>query len=108
MHSEDYKNISPFLLFDHASPKYFPPTEQKLGVGEHPHRGFETVTFALRGEVEHRDSGGGGGTIAGGRHLQFASDTPVTNLFLTVLDRLGVPMESLGDSTGQIKQLSEV
>jgi len=52
--------------------------------------------------------GGGGGTIAGGRHLQFASDTPVTNLFLTVLDRLGVPMESLGDSTGQIKQLSEV
>ena len=66
MHSEDYKNISPFLLFDHASPKYFPPTEQKLGVGEHPHRGFETVTFAIRGEVEHRDSGGGGGTITMG------------------------------------------
>ena len=52
--------------------------------------------------------GGGGGTITGGRHLQFASDTPVTNLFLTILDRLGVPMESFGDSTGQIKQLSEV
>ena len=40
MHSEDYKNISPFILLDHAAPKYFPPTEQKLGVGEHPHRGF--------------------------------------------------------------------
>ncbi len=66
MHSEDYKNISPFLLLDHASPKYFPPTEQKLGIGEHPHRGFETVTFAIRGEVEHRDSGGGGGTITTG------------------------------------------
>jgi len=63
MHSEDYKNISPFLLFDYAAPKYFPPTEKKLGIGEHPHRGFETVTFAIRGEVEHRDSGGGGGTI---------------------------------------------
>ena len=63
MHSEDYKNISPFLLFDYAAPKYFPPTEKKLGIGEHPHRGFETVTFAIRGEIEHRDSGGGGGTI---------------------------------------------
>jgi len=66
MHSENYKNISPFLLLDHASPKYFPPTEQKLGVGEHPHRGFETVTFAIKGEVEHRDSSGGGGTISTG------------------------------------------
>ena len=66
MHSEGYKNISPFLLLDHAAPKYFPPTEQKLGVGEHPHRGFETVTFAIKGEVEHRDSGGGGGTITTG------------------------------------------
>ncbi len=66
MHSEDYKNISPFILFDHAPPKYFPPTKQKLGVGEHPHRGFETVTFAIRGEVEHRDSSGGGGTITTG------------------------------------------
>ena len=66
MHSENYTNISPFLLLDHASPKYFPPTEQKLGVGEHPHRGFETVTFAIRGEVEHRDSSGGGGTITTG------------------------------------------
>ena len=66
MHSEDYSKISPFLLLDHAAPKYFPPTEQKLGVGEHPHRGFETVTFAILGEGEHRDSGGGGGTITTG------------------------------------------
>ena len=66
MHSEDYSNISPFLLLDHAAPKNFPPTEKKLGVGEHPHRGFETVTFAIQGEVEHRDSGGGGGTITTG------------------------------------------
>ena len=63
MHSEENKNISPFLLLDHAAPKYYPPTDQKLGVGEHPHRGFETVTMAIKGEVEHRDSSGGGGKI---------------------------------------------
>ena len=66
MHSEDPESISPFLMMDHAAPKYFPPTDVKRGVGEHPHRGFETVTFAIKGEVEHRDSGGGGGTITTG------------------------------------------
>ena len=66
MHSEDNMHISPFLLLDHAAPKYFPPTDQKLGVGDHPHRGFETVTIAIKGEVEHRDSGGGGGKITTG------------------------------------------
>jgi len=66
MHSEDNKLISPFLLLDHAAPTYFPPTDQKLGVGEHPHRGFETVTMAIQGEVEHRDSSGGGGKISTG------------------------------------------
>ncbi len=52
--------------------------------------------------------GGGGGTLAGGRHLRFPADTPITNLFLTLLDRLGVPIETLGDSTGRIEQLSNV
>lgn len=58
--------ISPFILMDHAAPRHFPPTQDKLGVGEHPHRGFETVTFAIQGEIEHRDSGGGGGVITTG------------------------------------------
>ena len=66
MHSEDTESISPFLMMDHAASKYFPPTQRKRGVGEHPHRGFETVTFAIKGEVEHRDSGGGGGKITTG------------------------------------------
>ena len=66
MHSEDVKRISPFLLMDHAASTYFPPTKHKLGVGEHSHRGFETVTFAIKGEVEHRDSSGGGGIISTG------------------------------------------
>src|SRR5262249_7781591 len=40
---------SPFLLLDHAARRYFEPTSEQRGVGEHPHRGFETVTFAYRG-----------------------------------------------------------
>lgn len=61
-----YPFITPFLLMDYAPAKDFPPTTQKKGVGEHPHRGFETVTFAIEGEVEHRDSAGGGGVIGTG------------------------------------------
>ncbi len=53
-------------MMDYAGPLAFPPTEQRLGVGEHPHRGFETVTIVYHGEVEHRDSGGGGGKIGPG------------------------------------------
>jgi redox-sensitive bicupin YhaK (pirin superfamily) len=57
--------ISPFLLLDYAGPAEFPPTEKRAGVGEHPHRGFETVTIVYSGEAEHRDSSGGGGHIPG-------------------------------------------
>ena len=55
------KFISPFVMLDYASPKEFSNTSERRGVGEHPHRGIETVTFAYQGEVEHRDSSGGGG-----------------------------------------------
>ncbi len=58
--------LSPFLLLDYAAPREFPPTTERLGVGEHPHRGFETVTIVYSGEVEHRDSSGGGGRIGPG------------------------------------------
>ncbi|MEZ5477626.1 MAG: pirin family protein [Thiolinea sp.] len=57
---------SPFLMLDYAGPHDFAPTEQRLGVGEHPHRGFETVTIVYDGEVEHRDSSGAGGKISQG------------------------------------------
>jgi quercetin 2,3-dioxygenase len=59
-------DMSPFLLLDYAGPRSFPPTTKRLGVGEHPHRGFETVTIVYDGEVEHRDSSGGGGVIRPG------------------------------------------
>nr|WP_174506848.1 pirin family protein [Acinetobacter sp. Marseille-Q1620] len=58
--------ISPFLLLDYAAPYHFEPTTEKHGVGSHPHRGFETVTIAYNGEVTHKDSSGGGGTIKTG------------------------------------------
>ena len=62
----DPRQQSPFLLLDHAAARSFAPSSEFRGVGEHPHRGFETVTFAYRGEVEHRDSAGGGGIIGPG------------------------------------------
>lgn len=58
--------VSPFLLLDYAGPTRFPGDGSKRGVGEHPHRGFETVTIVYNGEVEHRDSAGGGGVIGAG------------------------------------------
>ena len=58
--------LSPFLLLDHAGPAEFEPTTRPRGVGEHPHRGFETVTIVYQGEVEHRDTAGNGGRIGPG------------------------------------------
>ena len=52
--------------------------------------------------------GGGAGTIKGGRHLVYPEDTPLTNLQLTLLNKLGVPAENLGDSTGQFTELSSL
>lgn len=60
------QQLSPFLLLDHAEPRIFEPGTERRGVGEHPHRGFETVTIVYAGEVEHRDSAGGGGRIGPG------------------------------------------
>ena len=65
-YSDIAEEMSPFLLMDYAGPTDFPPTGHKLGVGQHPHRGFETVTIVYEGGVSHRDSSGGGGTIGPG------------------------------------------
>lgn len=53
----------PFLLMDYHPVKEYPPTTAQRGVGAHPHRGFETVTLAFEGAVQHHDSTGGGGVI---------------------------------------------
>ena len=59
-------HLSPFLLLDYAGPAEFDPASTPRGVGEHPHRGFETVTIVYSGEVAHRDSTGKGGIIGPG------------------------------------------
>ena len=61
-----HPELSPFLLLDHAGPADFPPAEKPRGVGWHPHRGFETVTVVLDGEVDHQDTAGNGGRIRAG------------------------------------------
>jgi quercetin 2,3-dioxygenase len=60
------RELSPFLLLDYAGPAAFAAAERPRGVGQHPHRGFETVTIVYQGEVEHRDSTGSGGIIGPG------------------------------------------
>ena len=52
------ERLSPFLMLDYAAPRSFEPATHRRGVGEHPHRGFETVTIVYQGELEHRDSAG--------------------------------------------------
>jgi redox-sensitive bicupin YhaK (pirin superfamily) len=61
----DASITDPFLLLDHMGPIDYAPGAAK-GAPDHPHRGFETVTYLLDGAMEHRDSRGGGGVIRGG------------------------------------------
>jgi redox-sensitive bicupin YhaK (pirin superfamily) len=60
------REVSPFLMLDYAGPQYFESTDHPRGVGEHPHRGFETVTIVYEGVVAHRDSAGNAGVIGPG------------------------------------------
>jgi len=60
------ERLSPFLLLDYAGPTYYSGTDQPRGVGEHPHRGFETVTIVHQGRVAHRDSAGNAGVVGPG------------------------------------------
>lgn len=61
--SRDVEDLSPFLMLDYAGPAHFKPSNRPRGVEQHPHKGFETVTIAYQGSVDHRDSGGNAGTI---------------------------------------------
>src|SRR5215471_2697324 len=60
------RKLDPFLMLDYHPEYQYPPTTHRRGVGVHPHRGFETVTFAFQGSVAHHDSTGGGGVIGPG------------------------------------------
>jgi len=60
------QRMDPFLAMDYNSKYHFSPSEIPRGVGVHPHKGFETVTIAYKGRIEHGDSTGGGGVICEG------------------------------------------
>lgn len=60
------QRMDPFIMLDYNSKYHFGPSEIPRGVGVHPHKGFETVTIAYKGRVEHGDSSGGGGIIGEG------------------------------------------
>lgn len=60
------QEMDPFIMLDYNAKMQVAPTKEPGGVGVHPHRGFETVTIAYEGEVEHRDSAGHGGIIGRG------------------------------------------
>lgn len=60
------RELSPFIMLDYAGPTFYPATDTPRGVGEHPHRGFETVTIVYQGIVAHRDSAGNSGVIGPG------------------------------------------
>src|SRR5690606_13548470 len=60
------QRMDPFIMMAYNSKFTYPATDKPKGVGVHPHRGFETVTIAYKGRVEHADSSGGGGVIGEG------------------------------------------
>jgi hypothetical protein len=50
-------------------------------------------------------AGGGGGTLRGNRHVRFDRETPMCNLYMSLLDRMGVKADRIGDSTGKLKNI---
>jgi hypothetical protein len=89
------ETLSPFLLLDFGAREVFEPTPRRRGVGEHPHRGFETVTIVYEGEVSHRDSTGQGGTIGPGdvQWMTAASGILHEEFHSEAFSRAGGPMQ---------------
>src|SRR3954447_2866214 len=64
--NDEIEQIDPFLFLNHHGPQVYPPGNRGLPFGPHPHRGFETVTFILEGELAHHDTGGHESVIRAG------------------------------------------
>jgi len=89
--------VDPFLFLNHHGPQVYPPNNRGLPFGPHPHRGFETVTFILEGELMHRDSVGFESVIrAGGVQWMTAGSGLVhAELSPDAFKRAGGPLEIL-------------
>ncbi|WP_224490327.1 pirin family protein [Robertkochia flava] len=64
--SRQLDQIDPFIFLNHHGPQFFPPNNNGLPFGPHPHRGIETVTFIISGDIAHKDSSGAKSVINGG------------------------------------------
>jgi redox-sensitive bicupin YhaK (pirin superfamily) len=89
--------VDPFLFLNHHGPQTYPPNNRGLPFGPHPHRGFETVTFILEGDLAHLDSGGGESVIhAGGVQWMTAGSGLVhAEISPEAFRRTGGPLEVL-------------
>ena len=95
--SRQLNNIGAFLFLNHHGPQTYAPGNRGLPFGPHPHRGFETVTFILEGDLAHRDSGGHESVIhAGGVQWMTAGSGLVhEEVSPEAFKRAGGPMEIL-------------
>ena len=95
--SRQLNNIGAFLFLNHHGPQAYAPGNRGLPFGPHPHRGFETVTFILEGDLAHRDSGGHESIIhAGGVQWMTAGSGLVhEEVSPEAFKRAGGPMEIL-------------
>ena len=106
----DLHLTDPFLLLDQLGPVEYAPGEAK-GAPWHPHRGFETVTYVLDGEITHHDSNGGGGTIAEEVNFRFISQSgllvylsiPPDQLLLRLRRKTNRPLLG-GDGTARLDE----
>ena len=89
--------IDPFLFLNHHGPQVYPPNNRGLPFGPHPHRGFETVTFILEGELMHRDSGGHESVIRAGGVQWMTAGSGLVHAELSPdgFKRAGGPLEIL-------------
>ena len=89
--------LDPFLFLNHHGPQVYPPNNRGLPFGPHPHRGFETVTFILDGELSHLDSGGHESIIGPGGVQWMTAGSGLVHAELSPesFKRAGGPMEIL-------------
>jgi len=93
----DLPQLDPFLFLNHHGPQVYPPDNNGLPFGPHPHRGFETVTFIVQGELSHLDSGGHESVIRAGGVQWMTAGSGLVHAELSPAEfkRAGGPLEIL-------------
>lgn len=95
--TDSVEYLDPFLFLNHHGPQVYPPHNRGLPFGPHPHRGFETVTFILEGDILHKDTGGHESVIqAGGIQWMTAGSGLIhAEVSSEAFKRTGGPLEIL-------------